>query len=140
MEQGDTLVETPETFRGEDFRERWTHPASHCCLARDGAGILGGYLIKPAQSGRGSHVGNGTYVVDPAARGRGVGRALGEHSLIAARELGYQALQFNFVVSVNEPAVRLWKSLGFTIRGTLPQAFRHPQAGLVDAYVMHRFL
>ena len=49
-------------------------------------------------------------------------------------------MQFNFVVSTNAAAVRLWQELGFEIVGTLPAAFRHSQKGYVDAYVMFRSL
>ena len=58
----------------------------------------------------------------------------------AYRRLGFRAMQFNFVVSTNEAAVRLWQQLGFQIVGTLPGAFRHSQLGFVDAYVMFRTL
>jgi ribosomal protein S18 acetylase RimI-like enzyme len=79
-------------------------------------------------------------MVSPGARGLGVGRKMGEHALSEARRLGFLAMQFNFVVSTNERAVRLWQQLGFEIVGTLPGAFRHPEQGLVDAYVMFRSL
>jgi ADP-ribose pyrophosphatase YjhB (NUDIX family) len=79
-------------------------------------------------------------MVHPSASGRGVGYALGQHCLREARRQGYEAMQFNFVVSTNERAVELWKHLGFSIVGTLPRAFQHGSLGLVDAYVMHRFL
>jgi ribosomal protein S18 acetylase RimI-like enzyme len=79
-------------------------------------------------------------MVAPNARGAGVGRSLGEHSLNEASRLGFRAMQFNLVVSTNEPAVRLWRRLGFAIVGTLPGAFRHPRKGYVDAYVMFRSL
>src|SRR5947209_1497204 len=52
-----------------------------------------------------------------------------------------RAMQFNFVVSTNERAVRLWQSFGFEIVGRLPEAFEHPSLGWVDALVMfHRDL
>jgi ribosomal protein S18 acetylase RimI-like enzyme len=79
-------------------------------------------------------------MVAPAARRFGIGLAMGEHALAEARRLGYSAMQFNFVISTNETAVRLWKRLGFRIVGTLPGAFRHSRKGLVDAYVMFRLL
>jgi len=69
-----------------------------------------------------------------------VGRRMGEHCLAEAQRLGFRAMQFNFVVSTNEPAIRLWQQLGFSIVGTLPGAFRHSQRGFVDAYVMYRTL
>jgi ribosomal protein S18 acetylase RimI-like enzyme len=79
-------------------------------------------------------------MVHPCGRGKGVGRAMGEHCLDVARRDGFTAMQFNFVISTNKPAVELWKSLGFDIVGTLPKAFKHAELGPVDAYVMHRFL
>lgn len=74
------------------------------------------------------------------AQGQGIGRAMGEHCLSEARKLGFRAMQFNFVVSTNEAAVRLWQKLGFKIVGTLPGAFRHPERGYVDVRVMYRSL
>jgi ribosomal protein S18 acetylase RimI-like enzyme len=102
--------------------------------------ILGTYILRPNQSGGGSHVANAAFMVAPDARGRGIGRAMGEHCLSEARRLGFRAMQFNFVVSTNESAVRLWQQLGFEIVGTLPCAFRHPEKGYVDVYVMYRSL
>ena len=74
------------------------------------------------------------------ARGLGVGQAMGEHCHDEARRQGFRAMQFNFVVSTNESAVRLWRRLEFEIVGTLPGVFRHAQKGYVDAYVMYRSL
>jgi GNAT superfamily N-acetyltransferase len=105
----------------------------------DGA-LAGSYVLKPCQPGRGSHVANAGYMTLEAFRGRGVGRALGVHSIREARERGYLALQFNFVVSTNESALRLWTSLGFRAVGTSPAAFRRPNGDLVDAFVLHRRL
>src|SRR6185436_9453208 len=95
--------------------------------------------VKPNQPGRGAHVANAGFMVAPEARGRGVGRELGEHAIAEARRLGFRAMQFNFVVSTN-PAVRVWRALGFAVVGTLPGAFRHPERGFVDVYVMFREL
>ena len=102
--------------------------------------VVGMYKLIPNRHGLGSHVANASFMVDPAAQGRGVGRAMGEHCLREAKGAGYQAMQFNFVVSTNTGAVALWKKLGFAIVGTLPRAFNHARLGYVDAYVMHRFL
>jgi ribosomal protein S18 acetylase RimI-like enzyme len=79
-------------------------------------------------------------MVSPAAHGKGVGEAMGQHCLMEARKAGYEAMQFNVVVSTNTGAVALWKKLGFSIVGTLPKAFKHRQLGYVDVHVMHRFL
>jgi ribosomal protein S18 acetylase RimI-like enzyme len=78
-----------------------------------------------------------SYIVKPGVRGGGIGKRLGEHSIEEAKRLSYRAMQFNLVVSTNEPAMRLWKKLGFSIVGTLPKAFQHNDLGFVDAYVMY---
>ena len=109
-------------------------------VAEDAGRVIGMYKLIPNRIGRGSHVANASFMVDPAAQGRGAGRALGEHCLDEARRQGYSAMQFNFVVSTNTAGVTLWKKLGFEIVGTLPQAFDHATLGKVDAYVMHRLL
>ena len=109
-------------------------------VAEDDGQVLGMYKLVPNRVGRGSHVSNASFMVDPAAQGRGMGRALGEHCLDEAKRQGYEAMQFNFVVSTNTSGLALWKRLGFEIVGTLPKAFRHATLGDVDAYVMHRFL
>jgi ribosomal protein S18 acetylase RimI-like enzyme len=98
------------------------------------------YRFIPNQKGCGCHVANASFMVAPEARSRGVGWALGLHCLAEARRAGYLAMQFNMVVSTNTRAVSLWQKLGFTIVGRLPKAFRHQQLGLVDTYVMYRFL
>ena len=79
-------------------------------------------------------------MVVPSAHGRGIGRTMGEHCLDEARRAGYQAMQFNFVVSTNKGAVHLWQQRGFTILATQPKAFNHSMLAYVDAYVIHRFL
>jgi ribosomal protein S18 acetylase RimI-like enzyme len=102
--------------------------------------ILGMYKLQPNHVGRGAHVANASYMVSPNAQGVGVGHLLGEHSIGEARRKGYLAMQFNFVVSTNNPAIHLWKRLGFSIVGTLPKAYRHRRLGYVDAYVMYKLL
>ena len=101
---------------------------------------MGTYILRPNQSGGGAHVANAAFMVAPDARGHGVGRRMGEHCLSEARRMGFLAMQFNFVVSTNTRAIDLWKQLGFKIVGTLPGAFRHPEKGYVDVYVMYRAL
>lgn len=103
------------------------------------AEVLGCYVLRPNRAGRGGHVANASYAVAERARGRGVGRQMGLHSLEEARRRGFRAMQFNFVVSTN-PALELWKRLGFRVVGTLPGAFDHPTLGFVDALVLFREL
>jgi GNAT superfamily N-acetyltransferase len=90
----------------------------------------------PNRPGRGAHVATASFMVDPAHAGRGVGRALGEHMIDWARASGYRSIQFNAVVETNEVAVRLWRSLGFEVLATVPEAFNHPEHGLVGLHVM----
>jgi GNAT superfamily N-acetyltransferase/ADP-ribose pyrophosphatase YjhB (NUDIX family) len=135
----DTYAFPPDTGRDVGVGY-FIAPGLTAFVAEIDEAVVGMYKLIPNRIGLGAHVANASYMVDPAAAGRGVGRAMGEHSLRIARGLGYDAMQFNFVVSTNRRAVALWQSLGFRIAGTLPRAFRHGTLGLVDAYVMHRFL
>lgn len=136
---GDTYSFDADTSRSEAVAY-FLAPSITSYVADDGGRVVGMYKLIPNRIGRGSHVANASFMVDPAIHGRGVGRALGEHCLEEARRQGYDAMQFNFVVSTNMAGVALWKKLGFEIVGTLPKAFDHATLGRVDAYVMHRFL
>jgi ribosomal protein S18 acetylase RimI-like enzyme len=102
--------------------------------------VVGTYYLQPNQKGGGAHVANCGYATLAAARKQGIARAMCLHSMETARQWGYLAMQFNFVVASNEGAVALWKSLGFDVVGRVPRAFRHPALGLVDALVMYRAL
>jgi L-amino acid N-acyltransferase YncA len=137
--EGDTYVFEPDTPRPEALAY-WFQPGACTYIAENDGRVVGTYVLKPNQPGLGSHVSNAAFMVSPAARGVGVGRAMGEHCLGEARRLGYRAMQFNFVVSTNQSAVRLWERLGFRIVGTLPGVFRHRTLGFVDALVMFRSL
>jgi|1185.fasta_scaffold00632_3 L-amino acid N-acyltransferase YncA len=136
---GDTYAIDPGISR-EDALAYWFRSDTRTYVTEQGGEIVGTYTLRPNRAGGGGHVSNASFMVDPAARGRGIGKAMAEHCLDQARGLGYRAMQFNCVVSTNETAVRLWQNLGFRIVGTLPGAFRHPVRGFVDAYVMFRDL
>jgi len=136
---GDTYALDP-TISRKGALAYWFRGDTHTYVAEEDGRIEGTYILRPNQAGGGSHVANAAFMVAASARGQGLGRAMAEHSLSEARRLGFQAMQFNFVVSTNTPAIRLWEELGFTIVGTLPGAFRHPEKGYVDAYVMYRSL
>jgi len=136
---GETYPFELETTR-EAVQAYWFGPGVTSRVAVLGERVLGMYRVVPNQLGRGRHVANASYMVSPAAQGAGVGRMLGEHSMLEARSQGYLAMQFNYVVSTNTAAVMLWKKLGFAIVGTLPKAFRHKRLGYVDAYVMYQLL
>jgi len=136
---GDAFVYDPNTPR-EEAMAYWFAKGTRTYVAEQSGKIIGSYILRDNRPGLGNHVSNAGFMVDPAARGSGVGRKMGEHALSEARRLSYRAMQFNFVISTNESAVHLWQQLGFRIVGTLPGAFRHARKGLVDAYVMFRSL
>ena len=122
-------------------RTMWTPsaPGGTMVAVEDGR-VLGAAKVIPNQQGNGAHVANGSFMVAPEARGRGVARALGEAALVFARAAGFKAMQFNAVVETNTVAVALWEKLGFRIVGTVPDAFDHPTHGLVGLHIMYRRL
>jgi len=136
---GETYTLPREMTRDEALAY-WFEPGHEVFVAEDGGEILGTYFLKANQKGGGSHVANCGYMTAGHATGRGVARAMCAHSLEHAKARGFRAMQFNFVVSTNERAVRLWQSFGFRVVGTIPEAFRHPALGYVSALVMYREL
>lgn len=137
--QGDTYAFDPATTE-ETARQVWWYPTVHPFVAEQNGSIVAMYMLKTNQPGLGNHVVNAGYMVDPQVRGRGIASRLCTHSMETARHMGYQAMQYNFVVSTNTVAIRLWERHGFTVVGRVPKAFRHAQIGLTDVLVMHRFL
>jgi ribosomal protein S18 acetylase RimI-like enzyme len=118
----------------------WFSDGHEVFVADDGGQIAGTYFLHPNQKGAGSHIANCGYITAAAASGKGIARRMCSHSLEYAKSRGFRAMQYNFVVKTNERAVHLWESLGFSIVGTLPEAFLHPVHGYTDVYVMHRRL
>jgi ribosomal protein S18 acetylase RimI-like enzyme len=126
----------------EAARAKWfPPPPGRTVVAVDADGaVLGTAETHPNQAGPGAHVANAGFMVDPAHAGRGVGRALAVHVLEQARADGYRAMVFNAVVETNTGAVALWRSVGFEVLATIPEAFAHPTAGYVGLHDMHRRL
>ena len=140
VEHGDTYTYDPKTTK-EQAHSIWMSDAvTTTYVACLNGKVVGTYILKPNQVGLGSHVANAGYMVRADCFGQGIGRAMCEHSLEEARKAGFLAMQFNMVVSTNVAAVALWKNMGFSIVGAIPKAFRHEKYGIVDAYIMHRFL
>jgi L-amino acid N-acyltransferase YncA len=140
VEVGDTYVYDPH-WSSDEARSVWVEaPPGQTVVACEGSRVLGTAKMGPNRPGPGSHVATASFMVSGEARGRGVGRALGEYVISWAREQGYAAMQFNAVVESNHGAVHLWQALGFRIMGTVPEAFEHPSLGRVGLHIMHRFL
>jgi ribosomal protein S18 acetylase RimI-like enzyme len=118
----------------------WLGADRESFVAENGGVVLGTYYLRANQAGGGAHVANCGFMTAAGASGRGVARAMAAHALERAAARGFRAMQFNFVVSTNARAVRLWESLGFETLCRLPGAFAHPSAGFVDALVMFRKL
>ncbi|WP_326758249.1 GNAT family N-acetyltransferase [Streptomyces phaeochromogenes] len=135
----ETYAWDPDTSE-EDARALWMAPGKRVYVAEDTTGaVVGSAYVTPNYGGPASHIANAGFMVDPAHSGRGIGRALANHVLETAKADGYRAMVFNAVVETN-PAVNLWLSLGFTIVGTIPDAYAHPTKGRVGLHVMHRAL
>jgi L-amino acid N-acyltransferase YncA len=140
IRSGETLALDREIDQAGALSTYWMRPDNSVYVAELEGEIVGSYFLRPNQSGGGDHVCNAGYATAVSATGKGVARAMCEHSLVTAKVQGFAAMQYNFVVSSNERAVRLWQSCGFDIVGTLPSAFNHPTLGLVDSFVMYRKL
>ena len=118
----------------------WMAPTKSTFVALEGDQVIGTYYLTANQKGGGAHVANCGFMVAPQASGKGIARAMCEHAMTMARDDGYRAMQFNFVVSTNTRAIALWERMGFETVGRLPGAFDHPAEGYVDALVMYRQL
>jgi L-amino acid N-acyltransferase YncA len=131
----------PDGLSMETARPWWMEePPGHTVVAVEGEAVLGSAKMGPNRPGRGAHVATASFMVDPAHHGRGVGRGLGEYVVEWARAAGYHSMQFNAVVETNTAAVALWQSLGFEILATVPEAFDHPEHGLVGLHIMYQRL
>jgi ribosomal protein S18 acetylase RimI-like enzyme len=139
IREGETYT-LPRDMTREAALDYWCAAGHEVFVAAEDGNVVGTYFLRANQKGGGAHVANCGYVTGPEARGHGVARIMCAHSLERAKARGFRAMQFNFVVSTNERAVRLWQGLGFVTVGRLPGAFLHPRAGYVDALVMFREL
>jgi len=138
---GETYAYDRDMSEAEARRIWMLGPPARTVVATDADGtVLGTANMYANRGGPGAHVASASFMVDPRRAGRGVGRALGEHMIEWARESGFRAIQFNAIVETNEPAVALWRSLGFEILAKVPEAFDHPRHGDVGLLIMHRFV
>lgn len=141
LDQGDTYSYTREEMTPEHALSYWmTAPGTHCWMVNVKKEIAGFFCVRPNRTGRADHVANASFVVMPGYRRQGIGRLMMKHALRHAKKLKYKAMFLRFVTSTNRAAVNLYQSLGFEIIGTMPKGYRHKQHGMVDVYMMHRFL
>jgi ribosomal protein S18 acetylase RimI-like enzyme len=124
----------------ESMMGYWMGAGKTTFVVERGGELVGTFYLKSNQEGLGDHICNAGFVVAPEAEGQGLGRWMGTIALEEARIRGYLAMQFNFVIKSNQPAVHLWKSLGFSVLGEIPEAYRHPQLGLVSALIFYKKL
>ncbi|MFL0683490.1 MAG: GNAT family N-acetyltransferase [Algoriphagus aquaeductus] len=139
IRKGGTYVFDPQISE-ESMMKYWLNSDKKTFVAESDGEILGTFYIKPNQPDLGNHICNAGFMVSEKASGKGLGKAMGKFALGEARRLGYLGMQFNFVIKTNENAVKLWKSLGFEVIGEIPEAYRHPQLGLVPALIMYQKL
>ena len=140
VEDGETYA-YPPGMTSDEGRELWMDQPGVVFVAGDEQKrVVGSAKVGPNRPGRGAHVATASFMVDPDGRSKGVGRALGERALAWATDAGFHSMQFNAVVETNVAAIALWRSLGFEVIGTVPDAFDHRRLGLVGLHVMYRRL
>ena len=139
VKEGYSYVFHPDTPR-TDLDKYWTGPEFHVWVAEINNKVVGSYYLKPNYTGLGSHIANAGYCVHNQHIGSGIGKQMCEHSINSAKELGFKAMQFNFVVASNHGAIKIWEQFDFKIIGTIPNAFQHQKLGLTDAHIMYRSL
>jgi ribosomal protein S18 acetylase RimI-like enzyme len=137
IRSGETYT-LPRDMSKEEALDYWFAPDKETFVWKENSAVLGTYFLKANQQGGGAHVANCGYVTAADAQGRGIARQMCLHSLERAKKRGFRAMQFNFVVSTNDRAIKLWTNLDFKIVGRLPLAYEHPRLGFVDALVMYR--
>lgn len=136
VREGETYA-YPMSMSSETSRDLWMEPPPGLTVVAELDGVIVGTAkMGPNRPGHGDHIGTASFMVDPAVRGAGVGRRLGEYAIDWHRRHGFEGIQFNAVVESNAAAVHLWRSLGFEIIGTVPNAFRSPRFGRVGLHVM----
>lgn len=125
----------------QEFYRQFLDPKSHVYVCHSSnKEVVGGFYVRSNYSGRSRHIANAAYMIKGGYRGQGIGTLLVNASLEIAKGLGFQAMQFNMVLSQNVTAIKLYQKLGFNIVGTIPQAIRNLDGSYQDGYVMHRKL
>lgn len=136
---GDTYAINPDISKADAIRY-WISADAGSYFIEDESGVLGTYYLKTNAAGGGSHVCNCGFITSRDSGGKGVARNMLDDALARAKTVGYKAMQFNFVLANNTRAIDIWQRAGFDTVGQLPNAFDHPQDGMIDALVMFKTL
>jgi len=137
IEARDTFCYDP-SMTSDQARQAWVEaPPGRTVVAEEAGSVLGTARMGPNRPGPGSHIATASFMVAARARGRGVGTALCRHALAWARGRGYAGMQFNAVVESNLAAIEVYRREGFTIVGTVPGAFDHPELGRIGLHIMY---
>jgi L-amino acid N-acyltransferase YncA len=139
ISHGDTYTYAPD-FSEEQAKDILVRGGCHGYVVTHGEQVVGTFTIRPNKPGFGDHIANAGYMVHKDYRAQGIAQTMCNYSLKEAKKLGFEAMQFNFVVASNAPAVALWQKMGFKIVGTVPRAFRHRKLGPTDVHIMYRSL
>jgi len=139
VRQGGTYVFSLDKTK-ESMMDYWMEVDKVTFVVEIEGVVVGTFYLKANQEGLGDHICNAGFVVSRDMEGQGLGRWMGEYAQEVAKSRGFLAMQFNFVIQSNQKAVRLWKSLGFSVIGEIPEAYRHPNLGLVPALIFYKKL
>jgi L-amino acid N-acyltransferase YncA len=139
VQNGRTFVYRPD-ISFDEAKTVWFDEKFATYIASVNGEVVGAYVIRPGHRDLGSHIANAAYIIAFEHRGKGYGEDIARDSFVQAKELGFKAMQFNYVISTNKVAVALWQKLGFNIVGTVPKAYQHKELGLVDIHIMHKYL
>ncbi len=139
IRKGGTYVQSENTPRKE-LEDYWYQPAHHVYTALLEDEIVGSFWLCENHPDHGAHIANAAYIISPDSSGKGIGRNMAKFSLNEAKNLGFHAIQFNYVIASNIAAVNLWKKVGFEIIGTIPKGFKDVKFDYSDVYIMHKAL
>src|SRR4051794_5025294 len=133
------IPEADRTFLKEDVDDAalvaaWARPGSARTIALEADEVLGSVAVVPLH-GWSSHVGEVRLVVDPAARGRGIGRELARHAVHDAVDLGLAKLVVE-VIADQASLIAMFVALGFDAEALLADHVRDRNGQIRDLLVL----
>src|SRR3954467_9200147 len=123
-----------EDVTGQDVVSFWQRRGGRTTIAVEDGEVVGYGAVIPLQ-GWSSHVGEVRVIVDPAARGHGVGRVLAQGVVIASLELGLSKLVVE-VMADQEVTIAMFRSLGFDPEALLEDHVRDQAGELHDLMIL----